>query len=478
MGVTAGIVEFADLNNASQEGPHLVRLKKACLRRRINGELTLRYEAGGLTSFAGLELVGRFIRRLDFRAALRRVARALPKSDFGAVELSMLVLAMLIAGARRVRHVCYLANDPLVERLCGLSRLPSWHTLGRWLRGFDEGGVKALLEVNERLVADVIDHSGLPRLTLDVDGSVVSTGLRVEGARRGFNPHRRKVPSYYPITAYEANTGQVLRVRNRSGNVHDGKASLAFLGELFEQLGVTLERRPVLEMRMDGAFFHAAVVDLLDEEGVEYAIKVPFWRWLGLKERVARRRHWERVDETVESFDQWLWVPAWSRVMRVVVYRKRVRHQTAKNYQLDLFDPDDGYYEYSAIATNKEVTGRTLWFFMCGRGTHEKVYGELKGGFAFDCLPTQRYHANSAWQVFSILAFNLMRAMQAGTAERRSTNRKRRAIRPFQTIQTLRYGFINRAGLLVQPSGRHILDVGSNPMIRERFKTIESAFAA
>ena len=65
-----------------------------------------------------------------------------------------------------------------------------------------------------------------------------------------------------------------------------------------------------------------------------------------------------------------------------------------------------------------QVTGRTLWFFMCGRGTHEKVYGELKGGFAFDCLPPQRYHANSAWQVSSFIAFNLMRAMQAGTARR------------------------------------------------------------
>ena len=88
---------------------------------------------------------------------------------------------------------------------------------------------------------------------------------------------------------------------------------------------------------------------------------------------------------------------------------------------------------------------------MCGRGTHEKVYGELKGGFAFDCLPTQRYQANSAWQVFSIIAFNLMRAMQAGTTERWSTNRKQRTIRPFQTIETLRNGFINRARLLVQP---------------------------
>lgn len=102
------------LNNASQEVPRLVGLKEACLRRRINGQLTLRYEAGGPTSFAGLELGGRFIRRLDFRAALRRVARALPKSKFGAVQLSMPVLAMLIAGARRVRHVYYLANDLLV----------------------------------------------------------------------------------------------------------------------------------------------------------------------------------------------------------------------------------------------------------------------------------------------------------------------------------------------------------------------------
>ena len=45
---------------------------------------------------------------------------------------------------------------------------------------------------------------GLSRLTLDIDGTVVSTGLQVQGARRGFNPHRRKVPSYYPISAYEA----------------------------------------------------------------------------------------------------------------------------------------------------------------------------------------------------------------------------------------------------------------------------------
>src|SRR5690606_15362709 len=107
-------------------------------------------------------------------------------------------------GGRRVRHIGYLDSDPMAKRICGLRRMPTLHTAGRWLRSFDRDGVNGLLRVNERLVGGVIEQSDIRRLTFDVDGSVVSTGLQVEGARRGFNPHRRKVPSYYPITAYEA----------------------------------------------------------------------------------------------------------------------------------------------------------------------------------------------------------------------------------------------------------------------------------
>jgi len=52
------------------------------------------------------------------------------------------------------------------------------------------------------------------------------------------------------------------------------------------------------------------------------------------------------------------------------------------------------------------------------------------------------------------------------------------ASRPLHTIQTLRCGLINPAGLLAQPSGRRILDAASTPLVRQRFKTIESALAA
>ena len=48
------------------------------------------------------------------------------------------------------------------------------------------------------------------------------------------------------------------------------------------------------------------MIDVLDAEGVQYAIKAPFYQWLGLKERIAECRYWERVDKTVECFELWL----------------------------------------------------------------------------------------------------------------------------------------------------------------------------
>jgi hypothetical protein len=330
------------------------------------------------------------------------------------------------------------------------------------------------------VVARAIRHAGLRRLTIDVDGSVVSTGQQVQWAHRGYNPHHRKVPSYYPITAYEAQSGQVLRVQNRPGNVDDAKAARRFLRDLFAQLRATLGAGYQLEFRMDGAFFRRYIIEQLEQAGAEYAIKVPFYAWVGLKERVRQTRVWTRVDEMVSCAEHAVVLAPWGgRRLRVVLYRRRVQHETAKNFQLDLFDPSDGHYEYSAVVTNKTLRGPALWAFMCGRGVHEKVYGELKSGFAFACVPTMRYAANSAWQVLSVLAFNLMRGFQtATTAERRGATRTRRSRFRFETIHTLRYLCLHRAGVLVRPDGYATLDVGPAPAVVDRFKRLDRLLAA
>src|SRR5262249_40863412 len=78
---------------------------------------------------------------------------------------------------------------------------------------------------------------------------------------------------------------------------------------------------------------------------------------------VAAQQRWSAVAADIDGFETRLLLAAWGLELRVVVYRKRVHHQSAKNYQLDLFSPDDGYFEYSAVATNLTLTPRALWYF-------------------------------------------------------------------------------------------------------------------
>ena len=450
-----------------------MRRRKADLSRRVNRELRVEFSESGLTSYAGLELLIRYLRRIDFNGLIRQHLTGLAR-DFGVTAMVRVVLGLLIVGGRRLQHVTHLVGDPLFHRFCGLAQLPGRFTLSRWLQQFTGRGIERLGALNAAVVAHMIHLlPGLRTLTIDVDGTVLSTGLTVERAFRGFNPHHRKVPSYYPITAHLAETGHVLRVKNRSGNINDGKASLTFLRELFAQVADTLGRAFRLRFRMDGDFFKETVVRLLIARGAGYAIKVPFWQWLDLQQRIRECRQWHRVTGDVSSFEGHLSLRPWQLALRVVIYRKVVHHRSAKNYQLDLFDPSDGYYEYSAVATNLELSARKLWHFMCGRGAHEKVIGELKSGLAFNTIPTRHYGANSAWQQLVALAHNLITNFQIETgAPARRHSAKRTAIHVLKSVQTLRFELFHRAGRLVHPDGVTILRMARNEPTRRLFLRI------
>ena len=227
---------------------------------------------------------------------------------------------------------------------------------------------------------------------------------------------------------------------------------------------------------IEAAFFRRDVLALLEARGAQSAIRVPFQTWTGLREIVRTNRSWTPVDASVSCFERQGEFAPWQRRLRVVIYRTRVHHETRKNFQLDLFDPADGHYEYSAVVTNKPLSGRYLWHFMCGRGGHEKAYGELKSGFAFASVPSLQYAANSAWQQLSVLAFNLMRGFQvaAGLVVQRSRTAGRRPLFAFRSIDIVRYELLHRAGIVLHPDGRPTLEVGTTAAVRKQFLAIDN----
>jgi hypothetical protein len=454
-----------------------VRRSKTDLRARVNGDLQLEFADVALTSYAGLELFGQYLRTTSFNATVRAAcAGTAGWGDFGAVAMVRLVIGLLLVGGRRLRHLAFVQDDPLFQRFCEVQVVPTARTVSRWLQGFTMTTVAALQAVNTAVIARVLATLGVRTWTIDVDGVVVSTGLQVERAFRGFNPHHRKVPSYYPIMAHLAETTHILRVKNRSGNVHDGKAGLPFLRDLWTQLGTLLPRGGTVRFRMDGAFFRQDVLQWLWARPAGYAIKVPFYRWLDLQQYIRAQPTWRAVAPGITGFVVPEATTPWGRPVWVAIYRKHVQHQATKNYQLDLFDPDDGHYEYSAVTSNLDLTLANLWWFTCGRGNHEKTIAQLKTGLAFHTVPTMAYAANSAWQHLVVLVHNLLTNFQIETgATRRAPTRKRTVLPVLQTIQTLRFVLFNRAAQIVRPGGALRLRLADNEATRQVFTRIRNA---
>jgi len=455
-----------------------MRLSVASLRRLVKRKLHVEFVEQELTSYSGLELLRRYLRQRNVPQRLGTACSA-TGGDYGGGRFALLVLGLFYVGARRLEHLRYVAGDPLLARFCGLARIPTARTVGNWLRQFTQATLAPLVQLNQALVIDAVQRLALPRLTIDLDGTVVRTGRTVSWAFRGFNPHHRKDPSYYPLLAHVAQTGHILRVKNRPGNVHDSKQAGAFLREVIEGLRAAFGRRLPLEFRMDAAFFQRDVLRLLAARGCAYAIKVGYWSWLPLKQLAAERQRWLPVAPDVTGFFHDLEIPQWHLRLRVMIYRKHVQHESPRNFQLDLFTPDDGHFEYSAVATNLSLDLPALYAFICGRGAQEKTIAELKGEFALDVVPTRHYGANSAWQQLSILAHNLIRSFQLDTlATPKPRSRKRTYAYLIRSMRTLRFLLVTRAGRLTRIRGRHVLRLAHNPPTEALYAQIDHRLAA
>ena len=77
------------------------------------------------------------------------------------------------------------------------------------------------------------------------------------------------------------------------------------------------------------------------------------------------------------GFEHRLTIPQWDLAVRVMIFRKHVRRACRKNFQLDLFSPDDGHFD-NAVATSMTLALPALFAFVCGRGAQEKTIAELK----------------------------------------------------------------------------------------------------
>ena len=150
--------------------------------------LTLQFDPQPLTAFSGLILFQHLFALVRLKDKLRGCFRHLPNTAAYPHHIIVLVLIVhLLLGFRHLRDVEYYANDDMVKRTLGLRHLPAVASISRRLSTIDTTSVERLRSLNHQLVLDRLAQHRLARITVDFDGSVLSTKRHAEGTAVGYN---------------------------------------------------------------------------------------------------------------------------------------------------------------------------------------------------------------------------------------------------------------------------------------------------
>ena len=453
-----------------------MRLKKQDFSRRINSDLKIEFAKQDLSSYSGLELFRRYFALIRLNSRIRQAfASNRLSGDYSVVHLIMVFIALWLTGGRRLRHIPFIAEDPLVQRLCGLKALPSDRTVSRWLGQFTNDALQALVSLNSEIVTEKLKDMNLTRVTLDFDGTVLSCGDKVKWAARGYNPHNRHAKSLYPLLCHVAQTGHFLRIQNRPGDVHDSKRALEMIKTAVDEIRQALPLA-IVEVRLDSAFFREEIIKYLLREKIEFAIKVPMWQWLNLKHMIRVRRRWTHANAKLSWFRRAVHIEAWGLDVEMTFYREKLSDKPRKGHQLDFFTPDDGVYEHSVILSNRDIGAQSLLDFYNGRANMEHDIAEIKGEFGFDVIPCRDYQGNGAHQQISQLAFNLVRNFQLDVLEpeARPKTASRTNLFEMASLKSLRFEMITAAGRLLNVSGTQVLRLSQSTVRRKLFETVQT----
>lgn len=448
-----------------------MKTSRADTRARFHSIPEIRFEEQALTPYGGLVLLQALFDRLGFKASLERCfAHRNTGAIFGHHVVFLWLVVHLLLGHRRLRDRDFYEEDPLVQRVLGLRRLPDVATISRSLRNADEQAVEGVQRLGRDLVLARIEHEALARVTLDFDGSVLSTRGHAEGTAVGFNPKRRGARSYYPLFCTVAQTAQFLDSLHRPGNVHDSRGASAFMRRCVAAVRERVPRARI-EARMDSAFFDRVLLEDLQAQGVEFTGSVPFERLTELKGIIERRRRWRTIDPQWQYFEI-RWKPkSWPKKLRFLCVRQLVAEHQRGPLQLELFEPVDPQVRFSVILTNKHGRAKSILGFHHGRGTQEGLFAEAKSNAQLDYIPVRSLHGNQLFRQAALLAHNLTKEIQMQTLDReRLTSDSRPALWEFLSLRTFRNRFILRAARITRPQNHLTLTLNANQAVQAAFQ--------
>jgi hypothetical protein len=230
-------------------------------------------------------------------------------------------------------------------------------------------------------------------IVLDMDSSESPTYGEQEGS--AYNGHFG-CTCYHPLFVFNQ-FGDVERCVLRPGNVHSADGWRALLEPVIARYRGSAKR---LYFRGDAAFANPEIYELLEAEGMGYAIRLPANRVLQdrigylLKRPVGRPPHEVRRYYASFAYQAQSW--------------NKPRHVVAKVE----WHPGELYPQVGFIVTNLALSAEGIVAFYNKRGTCEQYIKEGKNAIKWTRLSCRSFAANAVRLQLHALAYNLANFMR------------------------------------------------------------------
>jgi len=401
-----------------------------------------------LTGNAGLVQMGRFLKKLNMHQLLKSmisIERG-ATAEYHIADIVIVLIIGVLSGAKHISHLAILREDSVIRKLFGWIKFPVDSTIGRIFKLFTPKSCQELSEVEDTIRRKVWGKKWFGRVTLDLDSSVRTVFGNQEGAKVGYNPHKKGKKSYHPIFCFIAETRECLHSWFRDGSAYSANGSVEFVKECFERLPKRVWK---IFVRADSAFFNGHFFDYLESQQALYLVKVKLKNLNELLEDQA----WKKVRNQVgfESCEFDYQCSGWKKSRRFVAIREKV-----------IVDGEETYQNFCYV-TNENLTPWKAHKKYGKRAASENWIEWCKGQMASGSILTNNFWANDAIFQICILTYNLvvwMMFLVYGEKLRQEPN-------------TIRFWLIHVPAELVLKSRQFVLKLSKNRVIRKRWMDID-----
>lgn len=371
-------------------------------------ELDIEYTDKDITSWGGLVLLQKMLKRMGFTKILQDMDLPQQNSNRGykPEEIIISFLTGVWCGATAYSDLEIIRGDGIIREILGYKKLCSQKSYIRYFNKFtEEDNINKFTKLYKWMFTNLTRNN----YTLDIDSTIMSRYGEQEGSKNGYQPFKKGRKSHHPILAMVAEEKKVANFWLRSGDSYTSNNFIAF----FENTMERLSGKTVSLLRADSGFFSEKILNYLETiaNPMKYIISAKLYK--SIKKMVISEANFHSIAEGIQVAEVKHNLLQWKKQRRFIIIRQNIKIRpkaTGKEIPETLF-PEiivDEKYRYAVLVTNLDISPELVWHLYKERANCENIIKELKNDFAAGSFNLQSFSATEAALNFIMIGYNLM----------------------------------------------------------------------